>query len=40
MADKTTIAVRSETRDKLFRLKQSPEQSYDDVLADLLSEEA
>ena len=39
MADKTTIVLRSETRDKLFQRKQSPDDTYDDVVTDLLNEE-
>ena len=38
MADNTTIALDKETRNRLFRLKQEPEENYDDVLKQLLSE--
>lgn len=34
--NQTTIALSKETRDKLFNLKESPEDSYEDVLKKLL----
>lgn len=38
MDEKTTITVRPETRDKLFRLKESPADTYDKILTDLIEE--
>lgn len=35
----TTIAVNKETRNRLFRLKQTPEETYDDVIRALIDEE-
>jgi len=39
MADHTTISLTPETRDKLFRQKNSPEDTYDDVIRSLIDEE-
>jgi len=38
MKDNTTIAVNKKTRNRLFRLKQEPEETYDGVLKKLLDE--
>jgi len=39
MSDHTTISLARETRDKLFRQKESPDDSYDDVIRSLIDEE-
>lgn len=38
-AKHTTIALDESTRNELFRLKQEPEETYDDVIRSLLNEE-
>jgi len=35
----TTIAVSESTRNELFRLKQTPNDSYDDVVRSLIEEQ-
>lgn len=37
-AQHTTISLDEETRNQLFRLKQEPEETYDDVVRSLLDE--
>jgi len=34
----TTIALTEDTRDELFRLKETPNDSYDDVVRSLIEE--
>ncbi len=35
----TTIAINKRTRNRLFRLKESPDDTYDDVIRALIDEE-
>ena len=35
----TTIALTEDTRDELFRLKETPNDSYDDVVRSLIDDE-
>ena len=37
-AKHTTIALAESTRNRLFRLKQEPEETYDDVVRSLLKD--
>jgi len=38
VAEHTTISLKKDTRDKLFRLKEYPSETYNSVILDLLEE--
>jgi len=35
---KTTISISQETRDELFQLKESPDETYETVIRDLMAD--